>query len=167
MEIREKKYEDIPEFINLVNKVWDETYRGIVDDEFLDNMPNTVEERIKKGQAKFYSNPDTNFVMEDDGKLIGFSSVGKAQDEEKKDAGEIFSLYLLKKYHGKGIGKELYNNSMNKLKELGYKEYVIGCLDGNPTNEFYKHMGGKLYKKTYKRIGDKDYLENYYHFEMR
>ena len=167
MIIRKMKYEDIKEFILLVNKVWDETYRGIVDDEFLNNMPNTVEERIKKGQAKFYSNSDTNFVMEDDGKLIGFSSVGKAQDEEYPNSGEISSLYLIKKYHGKGLGKELFNHDLDKLKELGYHDYVIGCLEGNPTNEFYKHMGGKEYKKVLKRIGDKDYPEIFYHFEMR
>lgn len=53
MIIREKRYDDIPEFIELVNAVWNETYRGIIDDKFLDNMSNTIEERIKIGQNNF------------------------------------------------------------------------------------------------------------------
>ncbi|MBQ3474658.1 MAG: GNAT family N-acetyltransferase [Bacilli bacterium] len=170
MKIREKKYEDIRETVLLGNIFWDETYRGIVDDEFLDNMPNTVEERVLKQQTK-YKNDEYkdiyNFVMEDNGKIIGVTSSEKSRDEDYPNSGEVGSLYLLKEYQGKGLGKELLNYAVNKLKELGYNDYIIGCLDGNPTNEFYKHMGGKLYKKVYRKIGDKDYLENYYHFEMR
>lgn len=40
MNIRKKTAKDIPEFVLLVNDVWNETYRGIVDDSFLDNMNN-------------------------------------------------------------------------------------------------------------------------------
>lgn len=47
MLIREQRIEDIPEFVLLVNEVWNETYRGIIDDEFLDNLKNTVDDRIK------------------------------------------------------------------------------------------------------------------------
>ena len=167
MIIREMKYEDIKEFILLVNKVWDETYRGIVDDGFIDNMKNTVDERIKKCEANFGKKDGIQYVAEDEGKLIGFSYVGQSRDEEYPNSGEISSLYLIKKYHGKGLGKELFNHDVDKLKELGYHDYIIGCLEGNTTNEFYKHMGGKEYKKVLKRIGDKDYPEIFYHFEMR
>lgn len=76
-------------------------------------------------------------------------------------------MYLKKEYKGKGLGKELFKNSENKLKELGFKDYIIGCLDQNPTNEFYKHMGGIYYKSKMIKIGDKEYKENYYYFEMR
>ena len=167
MIIRKMKYEDIKEFILLVNKVWDETYRGIVDDEFIDNMKNTIDERIKKGEANFNRNDRIQYVIEENGKLIGFSSISPSTDEKYPDSGEIMSLYLLKKYHGKGFGKILFNHDVDKLKELGYTDYIIGCLEGNPTNDFYRHMGGKEYKKVLKRIGDKDYPEIFYHFEMR
>ena len=36
--IRQKRVEDIPEFTLLVNRVWNETYRGIVPDDFLNNL---------------------------------------------------------------------------------------------------------------------------------
>lgn len=167
MLIREKKIEDIPEFVLLVNQVWNETYRGIVEDEFLDNMKNTVNERIQKLTSNF--NKDDSYypyVLVDNNKLIGYTSVDKSRDETYPDSGELSSLYLLKEYQGKGYGKMLFNHSLNKIKELGYKDYIIGCLDNNPTNEFYKKMGGKLYKQTTKKIGDKEYIENYYIFKV-
>ncbi len=164
MIIRDKKYEDIEEYILLVNDVWNDTYRGIVDDSFLDNMKNTTEERIKRGKEKFNENIKDTFLLEDNGKIIGYTSAEKSRDEDYPNSGEVSSLYLRKKYQGKGLGKELYNYSLNKLKELGFKDYIIGCLDKNPTNEFYKHMGGKYYKSKMIKIGDKEYKENYYYF---
>ena len=167
MIIREKRYDDIPEFIELVNAVWNETYRGIIDDKFLDNMSNTVEERIKIGQNNFNKADCFSYVIEDNEKLVGYTSCEKSRDEDYPNSGEISSLYLKKEYKGKGLGKELFKNSENKLKELGFKDYIIGCLDQNPTNEFYKHMGGIYYKSKMIKIGDKEYKENYYYFEMR
>ena len=166
MKIRKKTIKDIPEFILLVNDVWNETYRGIVDDSFLDNMKNTVKDRIKRMQEN-YNDEDLNFVFEDKGKLIGFTSVEKSRDEDYPNSGEISSLYLKKEYQGKGLGKKLFNYSLDKLKELGFSDYIIGCLDKNPTNDFYKHMGGVLYKSEMKKIGNKEYKENYYYFKVR
>lgn len=170
MIIREKKYEDIRETVLLGNIFWNETYRGIVDDEFLDNMKNTVEERVSKIQMKYKNNEYKDiysYVMEDNGRIIGITSAERSREEEYPNSGEVGCLYLLKEYHKRGLGKELLEYAVNKLKELGYKDYIIGCLEGNPTNEFYKHMGGKEYKKVYRKIGDKEYPEIYYHFEMR
>lgn len=166
MEIREKRIEDIPEFTLLVNTVWDETYRGIIDDEFLDNMKNTVEERIKKQIENFNKNDSYSYVLVENSKLIGYTSVDKSRDEEYAKSGEISSLYLLKEYRGKGYGKLLFNHALNKIIELGYKDYIIACLEKNPTNEFYKYMGGKLYNQKNKKIGNKEYLENYYIFKI-
>ena len=46
---------------------------------------------------------------------------------------------------------------------MGCNKMVIGCLKGNPSNEFYKHIGGKLVKE---RIFEKLQLpENVYYFD--
>ena len=167
MLIREKRIADIPEFTLLVNEVWNETYRGIVADEFLDNMKNTIDDRIKRQTDNFYEKDSYSYVLVDNDKLIGYTSVDKSREEEYPNSGELSSLYLLKKYQGNGYGRMLFEYSLNKIKELGYSDYIIGCLDNNPTNEFYKKMGGKLYKQKNKKIGNKDYIENYYIFEVK
>lgn len=41
---------------------------------------------------------------------------------------------------------------------------IISCLKGNPSNEFYKHIGGKYIKDgLYKRF---NLPENVYYFEI-
>lgn len=43
---------------------------------------------------------------------------------------------------------------------------VIGCLVGNPSNEFYKHMGGKLVEQEPWNILDEQYVENIYVYDI-
>ncbi len=39
----------------------------------------------------------------------------------------------------------------HELKKLGCTKMIIGCLDGNPSNEYYKHIGGKFVEiRTFK-----------------
>lgn len=166
MLIREQRIEDIPEFVLLVNEVWNETYRGIIDDEFLDNLKNTVDVRIENQTKQFYKKTSYSYVLEDNGKLIGYTSIDKSKDQDYPDSGEIVTIYLLKIYQGKGYGKMIFEHSLSKLKELGYNDYIISCLADNPTNEFYKKMGGKLYKQKPSKMGNKEYLENYYIFNI-
>lgn len=167
MHIREKTIDDIRNFTIFINKVWDETYRGIVDDDFIDNMNNNIEERVIRQTENFYESGTYSYLLIDDNEIIGYVSVGKSRDEDYPLSGELFSLYLLKKYHGKGYGKMLFDFGLNKLKEFGYKDFIIGCLDKNKTNDFYKHMGGYLYKQVDKNIGNKAYKENYYILKIK
>ena len=52
---------------------------------------------------------------------------------------------------------------IEELKKMGYNKMIIGCLEGNPSNEFYKHIGGKFIKK---RVFEKLNLpENVYYFD--
>ena len=46
---------------------------------------------------------------------------------------------------------------------MNSNKMIIGCLAGNPTNEFYKHLGGKLVKtKMFEKL---NLPENYYYFD--
>ena len=32
---------------------------------------------------------------------------------------------------------------------MGFDKFVVGCLENNPTNDFYRHLGGKFIKKRF------------------
>lgn len=52
---------------------------------------------------------------------------------------------------------------IEELKNMGYDKMLIGCLIGNPSNEFYKHMGGKLIKtRMFEKL---QLLENVYYLK--
>ena len=97
-----------------------------------------------KFKIRFDKNNNNQLVLEVDGKVVGFANFGKSDDEEYENCGEIFALYIIGEYKGKGYGRKLVNEAIKELKKLGYNKMIIACLKGNPTNEFYKHMGGKL-----------------------
>lgn len=83
-------------------------------------------------------------------------------DKCEKSA-EIYSLYILKEYQGNGYGKLLYNYAVENMLKNGIKKLVIGCLEGNPSNNFYKHLGGKYIGNHLFR---EKYIENIYLFEL-
>lgn len=105
--IRRKEQKDCYGVAHVVTVAWQETYRGIVNDEFLDNLPNTEKERGERSFNNFDENENHQFVLEVDGEIVGFVNVGYSDDEDYKNQGEIFALYMIKKYKGNGFRTSL------------------------------------------------------------
>ena len=56
--------------------------------------------------------------------------------------------------------KKLVEIGINEIKEIGFDKMIIGCLEDNPSNEFYKHIRF-IFVKT--RIFEKsNMIENIY-----
>lgn len=96
---------------------------------------------------KYRSNPDfipeLDFVMEEDGKIVGHVMYSKA--EIVLENGAILPAWTFgpisihPDYKRKGYGLRLLNHSIEKAKELGIG---VLCMEGNI--EFYKHAGFAL-----------------------
>lgn len=161
--IRKRTKEDCKGIAHVVTIAWNETYKGIVPEWFLEELKNNEEERIKKSCNEFDENNNNQFVLEVDGKIAGFVNFGISKDEEYQDCGEIFALYIMKKYKGNGFGRQLVEEAKKELKKIGYNKMIIACLKGNPSNDFYTHIGGVYVKDgIYKRLQLK---ENIYYYD--
>ena len=162
--IRKKEREDCKDTVHVVTVAWNETYKGIVPDDILTEMYNNEDIRVEREYKNLENNDVHKFVLEVDGKVVGFVNVGKSTDADYPDAGEIYAIYIIKKYQGYGYGRKMMETGIEELKKMGFKEMIISCLEGNPTNEFYKYMGGNLVKK---RIFERLNLpENVYYFVL-
>ena len=161
--IRTKQKKDCKDIAHVVTIAWNETYKGIVPDAVLDEMYDNEDERVEREYKQFQDESIHKFVLEVDNEVVGFVNVGKSTDEDYPDSGELYAIYILKKYHGYGYGRKLVETAIDELKRMGFSDMIIGCLDGNPTNEFYKHMGGVLVKtKIFERL---KLPENVYYFK--
>ena len=161
--IRKKTKEDCASVAHVVTVAWNETYKGIVNDDFLNGLYENEEQRANNSYNKFNEKDNHQLVLEGDNKVVGFVNVGDTEDTTYDNCVELHSKYIISDYKGYGFGKELLKAGIEELKRMGYDKMLIGCLDGNPSNEFYKHMGGKLIKT---RIFEKLQLpENVYYFE--
>ena len=160
--IRKSTETDMHDLATLVATVWNETYKGIVPDDYLDNMFKNVDNMATRYRENNKVTKDIyEYLLFIDNELSGFMRFGKSETEP--NMGEIYALYVLAKYHKKGFGKILVNLAIKELKKMGFDKMIIACLVGNPTNEFYKHIGGKYYKEgLFKKLNIK---ENIYLFE--
>ena len=163
--IRKREQKDCFDIAHVVTIAWQETYRGLVNDEFLDNLPNTEKERGKKSYDNFNLENNHQFVLEVDGKVVGFVKVGITEDLEYKDQGEVYALYIIAKFKGNGYGRKLIEAGIKELKNMKCKDMLIGCLKGNPSNNFYKHIGGKYIKTKVFKLPNQDLIENVYYFK--
>ena len=162
--IRKKKKEDCKEIAHIVTISWNETYKGIVPDEILNNLYLNEEERALNSYNSFDEKENHQYVLEVNNNIVGFVNVGLSKDLSYEKCGEIYAIYVLNKYKGNGFGKELIDVGIKELKAMNFDKMLIGCLDGNPSNDFYKHIGGKYIKQ---RMFEKlQLLENVYYYEI-
>ena len=161
--IRRREKSDCKEIAHVITMAWNETYKGIVPDDFLNNLYKNEEERAISLLNDFEENDNHQFVLVVNHKIIGFINVGGSEDKDYLDYGEIYALYIISDYKGNGYGRSLVKIGMDELKNMGFNKIVVGCLDGNKSNEFYKHICGKFAKTM---IFEKlNLLENVYIFD--
>lgn len=168
--IKEITKEDIRDYLTVNTKSWVETYKGIISDEFLEKIVREHEENIKRLEDKFddtkINEPDyKRYLLYVDNKPVGNMAICKSRYERYSNSGELCTLYLLNKLKKKGYGKLLFDYAVEELINQGYEDMIIYCLKDNPTNEFYKHMGGKLIETQSRIIGEKELEENIYYYE--
>ena len=162
--IRRRRKEDCLAIAHVVTISWNETYKGIVPDWFLDKLKTNEEERANRAMDSFEVNNNHQFVLEIDNKVVGFINLGIALDNDFENCGEVIAFYIIGKYQKNGFGRKLIEEGIKELKSLGCDKMIIACLKGNSTNDFYKHIGGVYIKDgMYERLS---LPENIYYYEI-
>ena len=113
---------------------WQEAYRGIVCDRYLDSM--TVEATTARAR-KF---PENTIVAKDQEKVVGFAVYGRSRDEDLPDAGEVVAIYVLSAYYGRKIGYRLMNEAFSRLRE--YDTIFVWVLEKNERAIRFYHRYG-------------------------
>ncbi len=163
--IRLANKEDVNNLAKLKQRVWDETYRGIYDDDIIDNFDyaksaNTFQNIIDNVSISLY-------VVESNHELVGYMSVGVPIRKYADYNQEIGLLYLRKDFQHQGIGRELFNIGYDKIKNNGYDNFFISCNKYNINARlFYEKMGGKLIHED-EDIGNKRYIQSKYHYDIK
>jgi GNAT superfamily N-acetyltransferase len=167
--IKEIEKKDIYDYIYVNTYAWNETYKGIMADEFLDKIKNELDKNVERLEKRFDTSkieePDyKRFLLYVNNEPVGIVAVCKSREEKYPNSGELCSLYLLNKIKKKGYGKILFEKAKQELKDMGYNDMIIYCLKDNPTTSFYEQMGGKLVLEKERFIGGKDLIENCYYY---
>lgn len=142
---------------------WVESYKTIINESFLNKINTDREINNTINKLMEHINDDSKrFLLKVDDEYVGLFRIGKTKYKEFVEYGELRAMYLLNKVKGNGYGKIMFEYSKRELTKLGYHKMVIGCLEKNSTNEFYKHMGCKFVKTNSIIIGKQELKENIY-----
>lgn len=115
-------------------KCWHDSYKGIIDDAYLDTMT------LQKCEDTAFKWRDNLIVAKDGDRVIGFSGYGNCEDDDLHDAGEVFAIYVLSEYHGTGVGQLLMNEAVSRLGD--HSRIVVHVLKENGRAiSFYKKLG--------------------------
>lgn len=144
---------------------WQESYSGIVDEDFLEKLSTQISQRVERwrniiSDAAVLSDRKTMVAVRDEN-IVGFVSAGAPRDGDFERCGELWSLYLLRACQGKQIGYLLLCEAMKFLRECGYKSAYVWVLSGNPTISFYCRTGAvDTGKRQTIEIGGRPYEEH-------
>ncbi|MBP1996684.1 GNAT family N-acetyltransferase [Paenibacillus eucommiae] len=118
-------------------------YRGIMPDDFLNKM--TLEDRSLHVQNLLKTSAKRIAILRVDGATIGYAEVGKCEDKDLDETWvEIFAIYLLKEYSGRGFGSHLMGWVLDKVLELGHSRASLWVLKENTDAiKFYEKLDFK------------------------
>ena len=115
-------------------KSWQETYRGQLSDDYLDQMS------YEKCLAIARRWPERTLVAMDGDTVVGFAVYGAYGDSDLTDTGEIWALYVLKSHQKQKIGYRLMQAALSCMPE--YDRVALWVLkDNQKASPFYLRCG--------------------------
>lgn len=143
MIIRKARPTDAAGITHVHVTTWRTTYRGIVPDGYLDNIP---VEQWQERWLRDLREPGDRFIYvaedEANGTIAGFVMGGPGHPDEPIYKGELHTLYILKEYQQRGLGRLLVQALATSLLEAGISSMLLMVMDANPGRHFYEALGG-------------------------
>ena len=165
--IRNATIDDAEKIADIKIKGWQTAYRGIVEDDYLDNMDR--EKEIEKRRNNIDKGVNI-IVAESNNEIVGFCLFRNFNNYPEKYPNadcEISSLYVTSRLKRNGIGKKLMQYVIELLKKEGKTTMILGCLKENyPSRAFYEKMGGKAINYDEIEFGDKKYGLAMYEYDI-
>lgn len=157
--IRNIQEKDIPSVVDIQIDSWKTAYKGIIEDDFLNSM--SREKKIEQRRKDYKQ--DGYIVAEINKQLVGFcryiDNNSYTPNMPEIDC-EIVALYVKPDLKYNGIGTKLFQFVTNEFKTKNRTKMIIWCLkDNKPSRKFYTKMGGQIIKEKVVKMGEKDYIE--------
>ncbi|MYD92676.1 MAG: GNAT family N-acetyltransferase [Chloroflexi bacterium] len=125
---------------------WKACYRGIVPDDYLDSL--TVKSSRVAGLRTGIERAEVgrSLVAVVGSRIIGMGFAGPPEDDQlPARTGEVFAVYVLSEWQGRGVGRALLERLTSSLRALGYRSAILWTLrDRLPTRRFYESNGWEL-----------------------
>jgi GNAT superfamily N-acetyltransferase len=119
---------------------WHYTYAGIIPGLTLARM---ISRRGPAWWARMHDRGFRALVVDCDGTLAGYATMGRSRAPGGGRAGEIYELYLRPEFQGCGLGRRLFGEGRRQLSLHGMHRLTVWALEDNSIAcRFYRAMGG-------------------------
>lgn len=124
---------------------------------FLENcLPESGRKLDLNGKHKMYLNVSQNFeafwIMLDGKKVIGTAALKKIDES----CCELKSLYLYKRFQGRGLGRSLLETVIAEAKRNGYREMYLDTLSSSTRAITLYEKAGFVITERYNKNPDAD-----------
>ncbi|MBZ0162245.1 MAG: GNAT family N-acetyltransferase [Notoacmeibacter sp.] len=141
IDIRHAEPEDAGGIAEVHVESWTGAYAGIIPHKALTRMLNR---RGREWWASAISRAASVLVVEIDGLIAGYATVGRNRARELPQQGEIYELYIRPEYQGIGLGMRLFAAAREALADHGLDGLVVWALEDNDgALSFYRGAGGQ------------------------
>lgn len=143
---------------------WRTAYDKIVAAKYLKSLDYDCQ--TQRYLSSFEEYKDLVFVAVRGEEVLGYSCFNLKDKDEKYDS-ELVSLYIKKEEAGRGIGSSLLIATVKELYSLGKQNMIVWCFSNNVNAiSFYQGLGGIKVEEKIVHIGDQNYLEYGYYFDL-
>lgn len=123
---------------------WQVTYRGMIPDEYLDEL--SIPKRLDMWReliVEFEPPVHGAFVALDGSQLVGFVHFCPSRDRDAtSEIGEITAVYVHPNHWNEGIGRRLMQRAADSLDEAGFSTATLWVVDVNArARKFYERAG--------------------------
>jgi ribosomal protein S18 acetylase RimI-like enzyme len=154
MQIRQAAMADVAAIARVHVDSWRTTYKGLLPDDYLANLAYEQREALWR---KILSKPvgqDLVYVAEEtSGNIVGFVSGGPERSGDPIYTGEVYAIYLLERWQGQGIGRQLTITLVRQLVQRGLTSLLIWVMAENPSRRFYEVLGGRQVRERLEMTG--------------
>ena len=139
---------------------WRTTYKHIFPEDYLQSLTYESREDLWNSVIPI----GYVYVAENhDGEIVGFSSGGKERTGDYPGYdGELYAIYILQEYQGKGIGRHLVKPLVEQLTNDGMNSMTVLVLEANPAKQFYQSLGAIEIDQLQDTVAGKEVIELVY-----
>ena len=160
--VRPATPDDAAEIAHVQVATWQGSYRGIVQDDYLDGL--SVEARTERWREGLAPGTEIfGFVARDaeTDRIIGFVTGGPRRRKEvafeAPFTGELYAIYLLPDRQRSGAGTALVRALADELLRRGHASMLVWTLEAIPACSFYEALGGRRLGTQPTEIGGAPY----------
>ena len=119
---------------------WRYAYAGIIPGVTLERM---LARRGPGWWTRMHGRGFRALVVDCDGTLAGYATLGRSRMQTPHPCGEIYELYVRPECQGCGLGRRLFTRARRELGRHGFERLMVWALADNALAcRFYAAMGG-------------------------